>query len=66
MHYETPTILNIPMGKWLKAQIPLETSLDVPAKETAKAIAEAESLARNQEEESYHDGGLLFDELLQE
>ncbi|MBK5247693.1 MAG: type II toxin-antitoxin system RelB/DinJ family antitoxin [Peptostreptococcaceae bacterium] len=47
-----------------QGRIPFEISLDVPNKETVKAMREAESLAREPEAKGYHDVKSLFDELL--
>ena len=47
-----------------QGRIPFEISLDIPNKETAKAIWEAESLARESKGKGYHDVKSLFDVLL--
>jgi len=47
-----------------QGRIPFEISLDVPSKETVKAMWEAESLAREPEAKGSHDVKSLFDELL--
>ena len=49
-----------------QGRIPFSISLDVPTKETVKAMLEAETLSKDPEEVGYHDVGFLFDELLQE
>ncbi len=47
-----------------QGRIPFEISLDIPNKETVKAMWEAESLAREPKGKGYHDVKSLFDELL--
>ena len=49
-----------------QGRIPFEISLDVPNVETAKAMQEAETLAKDPDVLGYHDVGSMLDELLQE
>ena len=47
-----------------QGRIPFEISLDIPNKETIKAMQEAEHIASDQDVKGSHDVDSLFDELL--
>ena len=47
-----------------QGRIPFEISLDVPNKETIKAMREAEHIASDSDVKGYHDVDSLFNDLL--